>query len=372
MIKVFLKDLFSKSQVVKYLLAAFLLYYGLDYYLKNNQLSIDFNIRLIIYIMAAIIFTIYFFIKTYTSRENIGVYYSLPATYKNINTSFIGALILDTLFRKILIICIFLYMIKAPLDVFIIILALTPITVIIGSIPCVKNISAIRKIMVLILSLLGAGAIILTYMNFKIKLNYLIYLGILLIYLLIIRIIYLKDIEFGLVKSSAIAKIKTRNYFFKFVIAENVYIVNTLAIIAMVIFLNFLMPDNLRLAMTLAVATVNTPIMTIFSTDEKIGDYKKMLPSKYKSLDKDYLKVLFTYFLLIHLLILGLNINNLSLKLILGLAGFVILDTGISFYLEKNHPIKGKKTTIEIWRSPRKYILGCLVFLLAFLFFVIF
>lgn len=371
MVKVFIKDFFSKSQLIKYFLAAALVYYGLDYYTKNNEISVGININLLIYVSLAILLTIYFFIKTYTSRENIGVYYALPFSKEEVNSNLILALILDTCLRKILLLCILFYYLDGAVDYYIILLVLTPIMCVTGSLPSSINIENRRKSLTFLISIGLIVFLFFTYLKFdKIQRN-ISYIISLLIYIIFIKKFYLRNVQFGFKKASGIFKINMDNYFLKFILAENVYIVNTLGIVVILIFLSIFMPGDIKLPISLAVATVNTPLLTIFSTDDKLTEYKSMLPETYKSLDKDYIKVLFSYFLLIHLVILGLNYKYVSIKLVELVIALTIIDTAISFMMEKKYPIKGKKTTVEIWKSPRKYILGILVFLLSFVIFVL-
>ena len=130
------------------------------------------------------------------------------------------------------------------------------------------------------------------------------------------------------------------------------------------------MPGAIKIPLALAIATVNTPLLTIFSTDIGIATYKKMLPKSNKSLDKDYIKVLFIYFAFVHLIILLANQGQMSAKLVISLIAFTIIDTLVAYVMENKYPIVGKKTTMAVWKSPRKYILGAVVFILAFVAFV--
>lgn len=131
-----------------------------------------------------------------------------------------------------------------------------------------------------------------------------------------------------------------------------------------------MMPGAIKIPLALAVATVNTPLLTIFSTDVGLATYKNMLPKTYKSLDKDYIKVLFIYFALVHIIILMANLRQISVKLIISLIVFTIFDTLMAYTMENKYPIVGKKTTMAVWKSPRKYIMGVIVFMLAFVIFV--
>ena len=138
----------------------------------------------------------------------------------------------------------------------------------------------------------------------------------------------------------------------------------------MLIFVSLMMPGAIKIPLALAIATVNSPLLTIFSTDKGIATYKKMLPKSNKSLDKDYIKVLFIYFVLVHLIILLANQGQMSAKLVICLIVFTIFDTFVAYFMENKYPIVGKKTTMAVWKSPRKYILGVVVFMLAFVIFV--
>ena len=139
----------------------------------------------------------------------------------------------------------------------------------------------------------------------------------------------------------------------------------------MIIFVSIMMPGAIKIPLAIAIATVNTPLLTILSTDKGLATYKKMLPKSNKSLDKDYIKILFIYFALVHLIVLLANQGQMSVKFVIGLIAFTIFDTLVAYFMENKYPIVGKKTTMEVWKSPRKYILGAVVFILSFVIFVI-
>jgi hypothetical protein len=44
---------------------------------------------------------------------------------------------------------------------------------------------------------------------------------------------------------------------------------------------------------------------------------------------------------------------------------FVILETGISLFLERKHPIRVWQKKQEVWRNPRKYVLPLIVCVIA-------
>ncbi len=374
MTKVFLKDMLDRKTISKYLVGLVLIYIGMDFLIQKdpNLLSVNFDLRLAIFISFALFTTIFYFAKTYTSTENTLLYYQLPVKRKKINLSFILSLIVDSIIRKFLPLAVIAYVLKAPIEFYPIILLMLPIICMLGSLPSSRNIGGNKKLIVCFLLLASIALVLFLFYKTSLSMGIkaLISIMAILILVMILSRFYLNQAIFSQQEMGSSRKFKIYNYFLKFILAENVYLINTVGIILMIGFVSIMMPGAIKIPLALAVATVNTPLLTIFSTDVGLATYKNMLPKTYNSLDKDYIKVLFIYFALVHIIILLANLRQISVKLIISLIVFTIFDTLMAYTMENKYPIVGKKTTMAIWKSPRKYIMGVIVFMLAFVIFV--
>ena len=375
MTKVFLKDMLDRRTILKYFVGLVLIYVGMDFLIDKdpNLLSINFDLRLVLFVCFALFTTIFYFVKTYTSTENTLLYYQLPVKRKKINLSFILSLIIDSLIRKFLPLAVIAYVLKAPIEFYPIILLMLPIICMLGSLPSSRNIGGDKKLIVSLLLIGSIALILFLFYKTSLIIGMKALISILAIFILVIILskFYLNQAIFSQQEMGSNRKFRISNYFLKFILAENVYLINTVGIILMIIFVSIMMPGAIKIPLALAIATVNTPLLTILSTDDGLATYKKMLPKSNKSLDKDYIKILFIYFALVHLIVLLANQVQMSGKFAISLIAFAIFDTLMTYFMENKYPIVDKKTTMAVWKSPRKYILGAVVFILSFVIFVI-
>ena len=375
MTKVFLKDMLDRRTILKYFVGLVLIYTGMDFLINKdpNLLSINFDLRLVLFVCFALFTTIFYFAKTYTSTENTLLYYQLPVKRKKINLSFILSLIVDSIIRKFLPLAVIAYVLKAPIEFYPIILLMLPIICMLGSLPSSRNIGGDKKLIVSLLLLGSIALILFLFYKTSLRIGMKALISILAIFILVIILskFYLNQAIFSQQEMGSNRKFRISNYFLKFILAENVYLINTVGIILMIIFVSIMMPGAIKIPLALAIATVNTPLLTILSTDKGLATYKKMLPKSNKSLDKDYIKILFIYFALVHLIVLLANQVQMSGKFAISLIAFAIFDTLMAYFMENKYPIVDKKTTMAVWKSPRKYILGAVVFILSFVIFVI-
>jgi len=375
MTKVFLKDMLDRRTILKYFVGLVLIYVGMDFLINKdpNLLSINFDLRLVLFVCFALFTTLFYFVKTYTSTENTLLYYQLPVKRKKINLSFILSLIVDSIIRKFLPLAVIAYVLKAPIEFYPIILLMLPIICMLGSLPSSSDIRGDKKLIVSLLLIGSIALILFLFYKTSLSIGMKALISILAIFILVIILgkFYLNQAIFSQQEMGSNRKFRISNYFLKFILAENVYLINTVGIILMIIFVSIMMPGAIKVPLALAIATVNTPLLTILSTDKGLATYKKMLPKSNKSLDKDYIKILFIYFALVHLIVLLANQGQMSVKFVIGLIAFTIFDTLVAYFMENKYPIVGKKTTMAVWKSPRKYILGAVVFILSFVIFVI-
>ncbi|MDU0893951.1 MAG: hypothetical protein E7A85_01620, partial [Anaerococcus sp.] len=227
MTKVFLKDMLDRRTILKYFVGLVLIYTGMDFLINKdpNLLSINFDLRLVLFVCFALFTTIFYFAKTYTSTENTLLYYQLPVKCKKINLSFILSLIIDSLIRKFLPLAVIAYVLKAPIEFYPIILLMLPIICMLGSLPSSSNIRGDKKLIVSLL-LIGSIALILFLFyktNLSIGMKALISILAIFILVIILSKIYLNQAIFSQQEMGSNRKFRISNYFLKFILAENVY-----------------------------------------------------------------------------------------------------------------------------------------------------
>lgn len=374
MTKVFLKDMLDRKTIRNYLLTCVLFFIGVSYLMDKQPgfLSLSININFLYFIFLALLSTTYFFVKSFSNSDNILLYYALPFSREKINIGFLSALIIDTIIRKMLIIFIFLFLMKSSVYNYCFISIIGLIVCNMALVYNSTNILKSEKTIFVIVSLLIIASIYFLDKNFGLEL---ISIAILLIeaiiYCVISYFVLFKKIIVNSNDSNVIGNANISNYFLKFIFAEKIYWVNTLAILSMMILVSLLMPKPINIPLALAVATINSPLLTIFSTEKGLKYYAKMLPSKFVSLSSEYLKVLSIYFAIANLLVLAVNYKDLSIKLVTLIIITCLIDIIGSFILENKFNIQNQKTNMDIWKHPRKYILSIIVFIVSFIGFVI-
>lgn len=370
MIKVFLKDMLDRKTIRNYILLCLFFYIGVDYLLGKNPdlLKVKLNIRLIFFLFLALFTTTYFFVKSYGGSDGILFYYALPYGRKKINGSFFVALLVDASLRKLSLIFIYFYLLKASLSYYGSMLLSGVLACGVALILNSTNISKQKKFFLSFLGLLILANmyVLKDFFTFK-NMALLIYCIEVLAYILIL---YSSSFEKLIIKSKNDAltgRLPISNYFLKFILSEKIYLINSFAILCMILFLSLFMPKPMNLPLSFAVATINSPLLSIFSTEKGLKEYDTMLPSKYRSLSRQYLHLLMGYFLMINLFILGINYKEFSLPLLLVAVFISGIDIIGSYMLEKKWTIQEKKTDMAMWKSPRKYILSVIAFCVSFI-----
>lgn len=370
MIKVFLKDMLDRKTIKNYILLCLFFFMGVDYLLEKNPdlLKVNLNIRWIIFLFLALFTTTYFFIKSYGSSDGNLFYYALPYGRKKINGSFFLALLADTGLRKLSLIFIYFYLLKVGLAYYGYMLLSGVLACGLSLILNSTNISKQKKFFLAFLGLLILANLYLLKDFFAFKtMALVIYCVEVLAYILIL---YSSSFEKLIIKSKNDAltgRLPISNYFLKFILSEKIYLINSFAILCMILFLSLFMPKPMNLPLSFAVATINSPLLSIFSTEKGLKEYDTMLPSKYRSLSRQYLHLLIGYFLMVHLFILGINYREFGLPLLLVALVLSGVDIIGSYMLEKKWTIKEKKTDMAMWKSPRKYILSVVAFCVSFI-----
>ncbi|MDU3212087.1 hypothetical protein [Anaerococcus sp.] len=364
MFKLFKKDLLDRQRIIKYLIYAVLVYALLDGYLKDKE-DFEINSRFLLFISLALIGSMFYYIRGYVGNDRILSYYALPASKKDVNLNFILAVIIDIIFSKLLLVYIASYLFKAPFDIYIKLAFLTLVSLCLA---LASNALSLKRVHFILIGLASIASIYII-----IKFN-LFYGGLATVLILILSVFLLKDTYFSTNTNAKISKISMNNYFLKFSMAENIYIINTVCILLMVGFAIYFMPAPMGIVIASAVGAVNTPLLTMFSSSEGLRAYDKMLPDDKISLRKEYTKLLVFYFLIVNVIISILSYNKISptYLLIVNMIIITIIEVSVSSLFESKKVISNAKTQNDIWKHPRKYILPVIVFLISFVVLVMF
>ncbi|WP_297281869.1 hypothetical protein [uncultured Anaerococcus sp.] len=364
MFKLFTKDLLDRQRLLKYFIYAIVAYAVLDGLLKNRQ-DIVFNERFLIFAAVALAGSIFYYIRGYVANDRILSYYALPVSNQTLNRNFILAILIDTIFSKLILFFIALYLSKAPFDFYVKVSFIMLVITFFASAANTLNLSLGKFLLILAITLIALYVII----------NYsLLYGGIASLVAIVISSVLFKDAYFSTRTNTKINKLHIKNYFLKFALAESVYVINSISLIVMIIFASLALPEAMGLVIAFAVGAVNTPLLTMFSSSEGLRNYDKMFPDVKASLKKDYIKVLSIYFIIINAIIVLINLNKIQPRflLIVNMVIVTIAEVFISYKLESDRPITNTKTQNEIWKHPRKYILPIVVFAISFIVLIMF
>ena len=356
MFKLFTKDLIDRQRLLKYFIYTIVAYAVLDGLLKNRQ-DIVFNERFLIFVAVALAGSIFYYIRGYVGNDRILSYYALPVSTQTLNRNFILAILIDTIFSKLILVFIALYLLKAPFDFYVKVSFIMLVITFFALAANTLNLSFGKILLIIAISLIALYVII----------NYsLLYGGIASLCAIGISLVLFKDIYFSTRTNTKISRLHIKNYFLKFALAESVYIINSISLIVMIIFASLALPKAMGLVIAFAVGAVNTPLLTMFSSSEGLRNYDKMFPDV--TLKKDYIKVLAIYFIIINTIIVLINLNKIqpSFLLMVNMVIVTIVEVFISYKLESDRPITNTKTQNEIWKHPRKYILPIVVFAISF------
>lgn len=355
MIKVFLKDIFDKNSIIRSILTSVIMIFLAGFLLEGintNQTSI-----VQFFIIIGLTSSIYYFLDTYLKKDRILFYYSLPYANKSVNSALFLALILDTVLRKVLPVFLLLLYLHFPTNIYLLLISFVPV-MILFCMSLFLNDNAIKRTFIIV-----TGYLISIFAIFS---NHILLILIINMLVIIIYGYFLFSKHTSYLETRTIRNGKyyrNANYFFKVMFSEKSYIINLVSILIFTFILSLNKQYIIFRPALFAIVAINTPIMTIFSTEIDLKNYDEMLPHVKTSLSKSYQSFLFIYFLLMNFYVSllwssGNIIEDVIICIILSLSEMLIASA-----LEKYFPLKNKKTTIEVWRSPRKYLLPLLVFL---------
>lgn len=285
--------------------------------------------------------------------RNIRDIYMLPIPLHHLYSNLLLALLIDTLLGKYLPFVI-LFSHNGQLDFFVNLGMIAVLSIFIGFIYVWKE----KKAIIHLLMYMGALIINLTV----------IYAAV--IVLSTVFILRCKDsISIEISKSH---QKNCANYFCGELIHNRYFWTNSFALIIFIGLLVVKLSDiesTVFLSIMFSVITINSPILTMLSINKDTGRQIKLSPQPILIL-RQYFILLLIYFALgntcVYSILLFFGYINVGIKWFLVLSLLSILESLYSVWIEYYYPIKHDKKE-QIWKSPRKYILLILAYLLNFI-----
>lgn len=366
--KLFLKDILTKRKIKQYIVVIIAFFISINLFFKEIIGTI-FNDRYLSLLTVIIIFTsTAYIIYTYSLFEKIKQYIMLPIKSFRFIMNFAKSLFICALLERIsfLLIGIILFS-DSPLLASTTVLIYATLSILLN-IWILLILNSNRKkdwisltgVIILLLS------IFLTYLTKIVEIA-----GIFLCLIITINGISNHiSIELAIHRKRKSNTKKSNiitNYFFRVLITEKIYIINTLMICLMLIFLTVMNIDNfIVLNLTWTVGAMNTPVLTMLSSDPYLRKQAELLPNKGKNILGMYKYFLLYYFIITNSIIFILIQFTTGRDVILYAVLFIVLsvlETTVSYNLEQKMPLKTWQTKQELWKHPRKYILPIIVFL---------
>lgn len=366
--RIFLKDMVTKKKVKNYLIFIFL-FLIIAYQAFGEFIRDTFGMSNISYItMAVMITSTAYLIHTYSLYEKVKNYISLPISNSRFLLGFVFSLILVSLLERISFLLIVVVVSNNNLLINIPVVVIGSILAILINVWILILINKKRKLEWILVVAVLLSYIFVSYFDVSIFIN----ISVMLLCNVISLIGILKEdslyIAINRNKAALITKFKYGgNYFFKVLMNEKIYIINTTMLLVLIVFLSAIQNDNFIVSsMVWAIGAVNTPVLTMLSSDPHLRRQAKMLSTKQQGIWSMYKRFVSIYFLLINGFILMLNVvlkNNDILINICIFAVLSVIEPIIAFVLEDKFPLTNWQTKQELWKHPRKYILPLIVFL---------
>ncbi|MBE6051048.1 MAG: hypothetical protein E7214_10465 [Clostridium sp.] len=366
--RIFLKDMVTKKKVKNYLIFIFL-FLIIAYQAFEEFIRETFGLSNISYItMAVMITSTAYLIHTYSLYEKVKNYISLPISNSRFLLGFVFSLILVSLLERISFLLIVVVISNNNLLVNIPIVVIGSILAILVNVWVLILINKKRKLEWILVAAVLLSYILVSYFDVSVFIN----ISVMLLCNVISLIGILKEdslyIAINRNKAALITKFRYGgNYFFKVLMNEKIYIINTTMLLVLIVFLSAIQNDNFIVSsMVWAIGAVNTPVLTMLSSDSHLRRQAKMLSNNKQGIWSMYKRFVFIYFLLVNAFILGLNIFLKNNNIIINICIFVVLsviEPIIAFTLEDKFQLTNWQTKQELWKHPRKYILPLVVFL---------
>lgn len=366
--RIFLKDMITKKKVKNYFIFIFL-FFIIAYESFGEFIRDTFGMSNISYItMAVMITSTAYLIHTYSLYEKVKNYISLPISNSRLLLGFVFSLILVSLLERISFLLIIVLISNNNLLINIPLVIIVSILSILINVWILILINKKRKLEWVLVVAVLLSYILISYFNFSIFIN----IAVMLLCYVISLIGILKEDSLYIAingnKSALVTRFKYGgNYFFKVLMNEKIYIINTLMLLVLIVFLSAIQMDNFIVSsMVWAIGAVNTPVLTMLSSDPHLRRQAKMLSTKQQGIWSMYKRFVSIYFLLINGFILMLNIVLKNNDILINTCIFVVLsviEPIIAFVLEDKFSLTNWQTKQELWKHPRKYVLPLIVFL---------
>lgn len=365
--KIFLKDMITKKKVKNYLLFIFLFAF-IVYQLFGEFIQSAFNENNISCITMIVIFTsTSYSICTYSLYEKVKNYISLPITRSRFLLGFIISLFFVSFLERISLIIIVVCLSGTNLLVNISMVIIVSILCILLNVWMLMLINRRNKLELVLLVIVLLCSIFTFYFNMIVFLKLLIIAGCCLVAL--VNILKKESIYIAIIRSSRtlLTRFKSRgNYFINILMNEKIYIINTAMLIGTIIFLIVIKMDNYIIwSFTWTVGAVNTPVLTMLSSDLHLRKHAEMISDRTDGIWKMYMRFIIIYFVSINIFIFALNVLVDRDKLIPNIIALVILciiEPLIAYLLEIKFPLLKWQTKQDLWKHPRKYIISITVF----------
>lgn len=160
-------------------------------------------------------------------------------------------------------------------------------------------------------------------------------------------------------------------YITRYLMANKIYLINTVGLCAIACFLPLLFSEFQGLniyPIGLAVLCLNTPICTLLSCDPDLEQAIRVLPGQKGRFCRKYCLFIFIvneivagiYLCSWQIIYCEIGLVHVGAVLIFGLQSAIL-----SVILEWKHPIRGWKTESDLWHHPRKYLVPLVMLLMA-------
>lgn len=161
-----------------------------------------------------------------------------------------------------------------------------------------------------------------------------------------------------------------KNYFLSSIMKDVAFFINVLFVLVFSLYLLFQdVSMHVVIPMVFTVISLNSIIMTLISADRGTLKQIQSLP-KSNILLMMYFRLLLGYFALLNGVILTVAVYFNRLPFNVVTLGYVVLlvvfESVFSVLLELYFPLAKWHLKKDLWKSPRKYILACLVYFITF------
>lgn len=177
------------------------------------------------------------------------------------------------------------------------------------------------------------------------------------------------DPPYHLIRTAASeGRVRTSNYFDSVMMSDRVIVANGVLLTAFAtVFTVMSLRSGLTYPLAYAIIAVSSPVSTMLSADKDTTVGFRML-GRPRLLTKQYTACLFVYFAIANTITLltywAVGWPDLP-RLVVLAAAATVAEALLIPMLETRFPITGWKTSRDVWRHPRKYLLPGLILVMA-------